>query len=103
MPRRFLYQRFLPFITLGVLCLLASMTVRAAALPEFTELIENNAPAVVKITTSKSLTSGRATPFENYNDLPEPWRHLFPAPNPREREARSMGSGFIIEPDGYVL
>ncbi len=103
MPRRFLQQRFLVrFLLPGLLCLLASVGVRAA-LPEFTELIENNAPAVVKITTTQSLSSRQGTPFENYHDLPEPWRHLFPAPDPREREARSMGSGFIIESDGYVL
>lgn len=89
---------------LGVLCLLSFTTLaRAAALPEFTDLIESNAPAVVKITTSQTLSARQSMPFDSYRDLPEPYRHLFPAPDPREREARSMGSGFVIEPDGYIL
>lgn len=103
MPKRSFFSRvFIHFLFLGLFCLGANLA-SAAALPEFTGLIEDNAPGVVKITTTKSLTSRQGMPFEQYRDLPEPWRHLFPAPNPHEREARSMGSGFIIESDGYIL
>jgi serine protease Do len=71
-----------------------------AALPEFTDLIERNAPAVVKITTSKTLNDNSR---RQWRELPEAYRHLFPQPSPRERHAQSMGSGFIISDDGYVL
>ncbi len=74
-----------------------------AELPEFTQLIEQSVPAVVKITTSKK-TRGRAgAGREQFQNLPEIYRHLFPRPDTREREAHSMGSGFIIKEDGYIL
>lgn len=83
-------------------CLLASATAQAE-LPEFTKLIEKSVPAVVKITTSQK-TRGRAGGRgDQYQDLPEIYRHLFPRPDTREREAHAMGSGFIIRKDGYIL
>lgn len=88
---------------LGLLLMVSALTARAAALPEFTELIENSAPAVVKITTSKTISSGQSPfgqmPFDQQRELP-PW---FPQPSPQERHAQSMGSGFIISDDGYIL
>ncbi|BFM19859.1 Do family serine endopeptidase [Gilvimarinus japonicus] len=88
---------------MGVLVLsMLALTARAAALPEFTDLIEKSAPAVVKITTSKTVSSGGPS-MDQLQDLPEAYRHLFPQPSPRERHAQSMGSGFIISNDGYIL
>jgi len=88
---------------MGLLMLsILALTARAAALPEFTELIENSAPAVVKITTSKTV-SGSSRGIDQLQDLPEAYRHLFPRPSPRERHAQSMGSGFVISKDGYIL
>ncbi|HEY7883795.1 MAG TPA: Do family serine endopeptidase [Cellvibrionaceae bacterium] len=74
-----------------------------AALPEFTGLIEKNAPAVVKITTAQTVPGRQMSPFDQFRDLPEPYRHLFPSPDSRERLARSMGSGFVISDDGYII
>ena len=100
MQSNIFYARFL----LRVLCLLLFATAaRAASLPEFTDLIETNAPAVVKITTAKTLSAPQTSPFDRLRDVPEAYRHLLPEPDQRERQARGMGSGFIISQDGYIL
>jgi serine protease Do len=87
----------------------AALQSYAAALPEFTELIENNSPAVVKITTLIRANSGdqlrfpppRQNPYPQ--DIPDIFRELFERHNAPERDYGSMGSGFIISDDGYIL
>lgn len=94
----------------------------AVELPDFTGLVEKNAPAVVNISTTKKSQS----PFGNMQISPEqleqlgPWgdmlqrfferpndgrgRGLLPeqSPGPAQRH-HSLGSGFIISEDGYVI
>lgn len=66
-------------------------------------------PAVVNIGTSRRIPGGGGTPFPEFPDG-SPLGDLFDELNPnqgqgpeRMREARSLGSGFIISPDGYVV
>lgn len=82
-----------------------------AQLPDFTELVEKQGPAVVNISTTQVI-KGRALPgfpFDEDDPSFEFFRrfapHLLPRiPNlPREFESRSLGSGFIISSDGYIL
>lgn len=77
---------------------------QAAALPDFTQLIERHSPAVVKITAvSKGNTTApqRALP-PDMQGLPDIFRELLERRQaPRDRG--SLGSGFIISDDGYVL
>ncbi|MCX7896598.1 MAG: DegQ family serine endoprotease [Rhodocyclaceae bacterium] len=82
-----------------------------AQLPDFSELVEKQGPAVVNISTTQVIR-GRALPglpFDEDDPAFEFFRrfapHLFPRiPNmPREFESRSLGSGFIISSDGYIL
>lgn len=73
----------------------------AASLPDFTELVEKQAAAVVNIST----TQRNAQVFPS---LPEgdPFLEFFKrfAPQmPREQESQSLGSGFIISADGYIM
>ncbi len=87
--------------------LLMMMTLVAAAsargLPEFTDLIEKASPAVVKINTVERARSRGQYQLPQDQDIPDIFRHLLePRRNP-ERNIRSMGSGFIISEDGYVL
>jgi len=95
-----------------VISMLVSISVHAGAnnLPDFTRLVEENSQAVVNISTTQKADQQQAylpPGFEfpeggPYGDL---LKHFFGAPGqmPRQREARSLGSGFIISQDGYLL
>ncbi|MDD2775696.1 MAG: DegQ family serine endoprotease [Gallionella sp.] len=86
-----------------ILSLLMLTVVQAKELPDFTILVEQHSPAVVNISTTQ--ISRNAQGFPN---LPEgdPFFEFFRrfAPQmPREQESQSLGSGFIISSDGYIL
>lgn len=107
---------------LEALCLLSvmivvlwSQSVSARELPDFTELVEDNSSAVVNISTSTTPKAQgsrfRGMPFDErqLEQLPEFFQDFFRgqqspfggAPNRQPRQ--SMGSGFIVSHDGYVL
>lgn len=83
-------------------CLVGANFAQAQALPDFTQLIEEQSPAVVKITTQGSIGGDQSRHLPQGEQIPEIFRDFFEQRNP-EREFRSMGSGFIISEDGYVL
>ncbi len=91
-------------MTLG---LMGAAQAAPQVLPDFTQLVEKEGRAVVNIsTTSVVRESGPAID----DDTAEFFRRFgFPFPpgagrsQPRERQAQSLGSGFIIESNGYVL
>ena len=78
-------------------------------LPDFTRLVEKEGPAVVNISTITRQSEESVR--DQLDQLPELFRRFFEqfggeegVPSmPQEREARSLGSGFIISADGYVL
>lgn len=102
-------NKFTIFLVFTVLLSL-NATVFAAGLPDFTKLVEDNSDAVVNISTTQRVqnTRGFLPPGvdipENspYGDL---FKHFFGAPgqHPKFREAKSLGSGFVISEDGYIL
>ena len=94
--------------------LLAAAHAQARGLPDFTELVEQASDSVVNISTIQKVKSGAMNLPEGMEipDLPEGspfgdlFRHFFGEQGngvPREREAKSLGSGFIISKDGYIL
>ena len=97
-----------------VIALLVSCGAWARGLPEFTSLVERFGPAVVNISTQQARTTSPALPHGfSIPDLPEDsplydfFRRFFGeeggmAPDD-EIQARSLGSGFIVTADGYVL
>lgn len=75
-----------------------------SALPDFTRIVTAEGPAVVNISTSRiERTPGNALPGALANDPFFEFFRRFAPPQTREREVNSLGSGFIISADGYVL
>ncbi|MFI9652442.1 DegQ family serine endoprotease [Guyparkeria halopsychrophila] len=84
-----------------------------AQYPDFAKLAKDNAPAVVNINTvTKGQQSGRSGQPPQMPNLPpgpmgDMLRDFFEqmpqGPMPRARPAQSLGSGFIISEDGYVI
>jgi serine protease Do len=91
------------FVTVTLLCI-CSISAAYGQLPDFADLVEEVAPAVVKINT---VTKGRNQTQQNMQgQLPEIFRELLEQRNRQQqppRQARSMGSGFVISEDGYLL
>ena len=75
----------------------------AIDLPDFTVLVERHGAAVVNISTTK--TTGRNQVFPNIpeNDPFYDFFKRFSPQMPHEQESQSLGSGFIISSDGYVM
>lgn len=76
---------------------------RAGAPASFADLTQQLAPAVVNISTRQRVRVASANPFAG-----TPFADLFGGGgpddgNPKTREAQSLGSGFIISADGYVV
>ena len=99
------------------LFLLGQTVAAHAELPDFTPLVEAAAPAVVNISTTQKVperVAGASQDMPDLEGLPPGIREFFerslPQQQPRspngrqqQRGAQSLGSGFIISPDGYVL
>lgn len=81
--------------------------VSAQTLPDFSNLIEKSSPAVVKITAvTKARQARQMTTPKTYNqpqNLPDILRELLEQREMPRRDHGSLGSGFIISADGYVL
>src|SRR4051812_39333686 len=80
----------------------------AAQLPDFTDLVEKYGGAVVNISTTQTQRNalGRLPNVPEDDPFYEFFRRFMPNPGPntpREFQSQSLGSGFIISADGFVL
>ena len=77
-----------------------------AQLPDFTDLVDKYGAAVVNISTTqtnRNPLAGRAPNIPEDDPFYEFFRRFMPNPGPREFQSQSLGSGFIITADGFVL
>lgn len=84
-------------------------------LPDFTELVEKNSPAVVNISTTQKVSREYGLPhgfdvpqFPEGSPFGDLFRRFFgeegPGGEPNEEfDSQSLGSGFIISADGYIV
>ena len=99
-------------IILSVFAILFSVVAAQAAIPvDFTSLVKSAGPAVVNINTEKVIaTRSRSafpfpSPFEGFfRDMPGfPDDFFGGGAQPRQRTQKSLGSGFLISSDGYIV
>ena len=104
------FVRALRIAALCGLCvsLLSSLPVWARDLPDFADLADRSGMAVVNISTTQSGKQGRSgvPSLEEDDPMFDFFRRFVPrtpgAPR-MEPDYRSLGSGFIVSADGYVL
>ncbi|MCK5477882.1 MAG: DegQ family serine endoprotease, partial [Methylococcales bacterium] len=83
-----------------------------AQLPDFTQMVKEYGAAVVNISTTQK-ASDLSKQFDSQQmpenlppEMEEFLKHFFKGPRGRDiqpRESRSLGSGFVISHDGYIL
>jgi len=77
----------------------------------FADLAEKMSPVVVNISTTKTFKmegrprspQGNNSPFDRFYGEDDFFRRFFEEMPERELKQRSLGSGFIISPDGYIF
>ncbi len=82
-----------------------------AELPDFIDMVKENGDAVVNISTTQKAPDlskefdGQQMPEGVPPQMEEFFRHFFRQPGRdfQPRESKSLGSGFIISADGYIL
>ncbi|MCW5600641.1 DegQ family serine endoprotease [Nitrosomonas sp.] len=98
------------FVLLCLLFISSLNITHAKELPDFTGLVEEYGEAVVNISTVQTQQIAGGQVFPEIPNLPEdsPFfeffrRYMQPFSGPRKYESKSLGSGFIISKDGYIL
>jgi serine protease Do len=110
------YRLFLAALTTALFLTTQAVAASVAGLPVFTGLAEKSGPAVVNISTVKLVKgnqqlqdffrfhrspNGQRTPFDDFFDQFE--KYFKQRPDAAPRKQRSLGSGFVISPDGYIV
>jgi serine protease Do len=94
-------------LVVPAMALLVPVAVPAATVPDFVALAKELKPAVVNVSTSKVVKPKRPRlpgPQSPDNDFFDQFFNRFFQGQPTvPRKERSLGSGFIISPDGYIL
>lgn len=90
------------FIGVLISCSLVASNARAD-LPDFTALVQDVAPAVVKIQVSSQGRAMQHPGMPPMEEIPEQFRRFFEIPDQQGRQQQGLGSGFIVETDGYII
>ncbi|NTV71742.1 MAG: DegQ family serine endoprotease [Azonexaceae bacterium] len=93
------------------ICFLGSFAyAQTRGLPDFSELAEKQGPAVVNISTTyimRGQSQAMPFPFDESDPAFEFFKRFIPrnpgGAVPRDFENKSLGSGFIVNGDGYIL
>ena len=105
-----MWQKAICMVCLCWTVLMLPVALQAKDLPDFTDLVEKHGQAVVNISTVQTQQIGVSQFLQEMPNIPEdsPFyeffrRHIQPFSGPRKYESHSLGSGFIISKDGYIL
>jgi len=106
---RSLRERMTSWFVVGVCLASVSATSFARALPDFTALVEQQSAAVVNISTTQRRTQPVMPKGLEIPDIPEDspfhefFKRFFGEGEIPDFDAQSLGSGFVITGDGYVI
>ena len=83
-------------------------SVYAASYPDFTEIVEQNMPAVVIVNATRSTNPNNSNQFQTPPGMPDEFNDLFKKffderQNQPRKSQPSSGSGFILSSDGYIM
>ncbi|MDA0782082.1 MAG: DegQ family serine endoprotease [Rickettsiales bacterium] len=107
-------------VTITVFILFAVKATAANAPQSFADLVEKLNPAVVNISTTQTIEGSSLSPFgqffhfegpngDDLGELPELFKKFYGEPfgnlegNKQKRETTSLGSGFVISEEGYIV
>ncbi len=104
-------KKYLAATVCALLCLSIALPIRAAGLPDFTELAKAAGSAVVNISTERMTKTAPENFFgELFRNAPPGFEKFFDQferfqneQQQRPQKQRSLGSGFIISDDGYIV
>ncbi|MDL2207093.1 Do family serine endopeptidase [Desulfovibrio sp. OttesenSCG-928-F20] len=106
-------QKKYTFPALAALCLtitlIGSTLAQAAAPVDFRDLVKAAIPAVVNISSERTEEIRSFNPFDMFRGHPDmdrffgPFQDFYDRGAPRSRKTNSLGSGFIISPDGFIV
>jgi len=105
-------KRFMALCTLLIFLVIPNFVLAKAGLPDFTDLAEKAGKAVVNISTTKNVAGGSTQMQEFFKNAPKnsPFRDFFDQferyfgqQEAMPRKLTSLGSGFIISTDGYIV
>ena len=101
------------WLTVMSTLLILSIPTQARSLPEFTELVSVNSPAVINISTTKKNKVRKMPSLPKEMEIPEGtpfdeiFKHFFGpgqrGQRPQPYESHSLGSGFVLSEDGYIM
>lgn len=103
MLRKLANQSMLLFGVTLVFGLIGGPLAHSKELPDFTDLVERQGAAVVNISTTQIFQNMQGLPNLPENDPLYEFFHRFAPQIPRDQELQSLGSGFIVSSDGYIM
>ncbi|MDX1710547.1 MAG: DegQ family serine endoprotease [Rhodovibrionaceae bacterium] len=104
-PTGAMLRWMLAFTVMAAIAFAAAANAQARKAPEtFADLAEKLLPTVVNVSSTSKIEPGEGGP----DDLEEFFRDFFerrgqPMPERPRRAPTSLGSGFVIDPDGYIV
>jgi serine protease Do len=97
------HRWLIAFCALALLAF-APPAAQARSAPEsFADLAETLLPAVVNISTTQTVNEEQATGEEDLDQFFKDFLDRQRRNNPQQRRMTSLGSGFVIDPSGYIV